>query len=163
MMISPKMQDTLNKQMNLEFYSSYLYLSMAAYFESVNLLGSAHWMKLQSKEEYEHALKFYGYLGEVGALVTLEKIEKPKAKWGSTLEVFEESLSHEMMITESINKLATLSVDEKDHASGLFLGWFIKEQVEEVNTVKMIIEKFKMLGDSKVSLYMLDKELGKRA
>jgi ferritin len=157
------MQDALNKQMNLEFYSSYLYLSMAAYFESVNLLGAAKWMKLQSKEEYEHALKFYDYLGEVGAAVSLDKIEKPKAKWASAVKVFEESVEHELMITESINKIATLAVSENDHASGIFLSWFIKEQVEEVNAVKQIVNKFNLLADSKGSLYMLDKELGKRA
>jgi len=162
MMISTKMQDALNKQMNAEFYSSYLYLSMAAYFESVNLYGAAHWMKLQSKEEYEHAIKFFGYLNEVGAVVALDKIEKPKAKWGSALKVFEESVAHEQMITDSINKLATQALNEKDHATGLFISWFVKEQVEEVNAVQMIVEKFRMLGDSKVSLYMLDKELGGR-
>ncbi|MBA4319256.1 MAG: ferritin [Flavobacterium sp.] len=161
-MISSKMQDALNKQMNVEFFSSYLYLSMAAYFESVNLLGAAKWMKLQSKEEYDHATKFFGYLTEVGARVTLDKMEKPKAEWTSVLNVYEESLAHEMMITDNINKLADLALSEKDHATGLFLGWFIKEQVEEVGAVQIIIEKYKMLGDSKVSLYMLDKELGKR-
>lgn len=163
MMISSKMQDALNKQMNLEFYSSYLYLSMAAYFESVNLLGAAHWMKLQSKEEYEHALKFFHYLSEVGAVVTLDKIDKPKAKWASAVKVFEEATDHEMMITDSINKMATLALNEKDHATGIFLSWFVKEQVEEVNSVQQIVNKFKLLADSKGSLYMLDKELGKRA
>ncbi len=162
MMISVKMQDALNKQMNVEFFSSHLYLSMAAYFENVNLLGAAKWMKLQSKEEYDHATKLFGYLTEVGARVTLDKIEKPKAEWTSVLNVFEESLSHEMMITDNINKLADQALSEKDHSTGLFLGWFVKEQVEEVGAVQMIIEKYKMLGDSKVSLYMLDKELGKR-
>jgi ferritin len=163
MMISAKMQDALNKQMNLEFFSSYFYLSMAAYFESVNLLGAAAWMKLQSKEEYEHASKFFHYLTEVGARVSLDKMDKPKAEWASVLAVFEESLSHEMMITDSVNKLADLALVEKDHSTGLFLGWFVKEQIEEVGAVQMIIQKYKMLGDSKVSLYMLDKELGKRA
>lgn len=163
MMISAKMHDALNKQMNLEFFSSYLYLSMAAYFESVNLLGAASWMKLQSKEEYEHAMKFYKFLTEVGGRVALDKMDKPKAEWASVLAVFEESLAHEIMITDSINKLADLALAEKDHATGIFLQWFVKEQVEEVGTVQIIIEKYKMLGDSKVSLYMLDKELGKRA
>lgn len=163
MMISTKMQDSLNKQMNLEFYSSYLYLSMAAYFDTIKMHGAANWMKLQSKEEYDHALKFMHYLGEVGASVSFEKIEKPKAKWGSALKVFEESLDHEMMITESINKLATQALNEKDHATGNFLAWFVKEQVEEVNAVQLILEKFELIGDSKGSLYMLDRELGKRA
>jgi ferritin len=163
MMIASKMQDALNKQMNLEFYSSYLYLSMAAYFEKTNLLGAAKWMQLQSKEEYEHALKFFGYLTEVGAVVSLDKIEKPKSEWGSAVKVFEESVSHELMITDSINKLATLAVSENDHATGIFLSWFVKEQVEEVNAVQQIVNKFTLLADSRGSLYMLDKELGKRA
>ncbi len=162
MLISTKMQDALNKQMNLEFYSSFLYLSMAVYFDTIKMHGAAHWMRIQSKEEYEHALKFMGYLGEVGASVTLEKIEKPKAKWGSALKVFEESLEHEMLITESINKIATLALNENDHATNGFVAWFVKEQVEEVNAVQLIIEKFELIGDSKGSLYMLDKELGKR-
>ena len=163
MMISKKMQDALNKQMNLEFYSSYLYLSMALYFDTIKMHGASYWMQLQSKEEYEHALKFMHYLGEVGASISLDKIEKPKAKWGSALKVFEESLEHEMMITDSINDIATLALNEKDHATGNFISWFVKEQVEEVNAVQLIIEKFELIGDSKGSLYMLDKELGKRA
>ena len=161
-MISKKMEESLNKQLNAELYSSYLYLSMAAYLESINLNGMAAWMKLQSTEEYEHGLKFYEYLGSVGARIKLEVINEPQFSWNNAGEVFEASLAHEKVITKNIYDLADLAIEEKDHATRNFLNWFVDEQVEEVATVTNIVEKFKMVADSKNSMYLLDKELGKR-
>lgn len=161
-MLSEKMLKELNDQINAEMFSSYLYLSMAAYFEHENWDGMAAWMKAQSSEEYEHALKFYKYINDLDKKVTLEAIEKPKTNWNSPLEVFEEALQHELYITDRINKLVALADKENDYATKLFLNWFVNEQVEEVSTVSKIIHKFKLVGDSKTSHYLLDRELGMR-
>jgi len=161
-MISKKMQDALNKQLNAELYSSYLYLSMAAHFESTNMKGFANWMSMQSTEEYDHAMKFYKYIIDVGAKVTLTTIDGPKGKWTSPKQAFEDALAHEKKITKMINELADLAVTEKDHASNIFLQWFVTEQVEEVASVEDIVNKFEMIGDNKSGLFMLDRELASR-
>ena len=148
-MISDKMQKALNEQINAELFSSYLYLSMAAYFESENWLGFAKWMQVQSQEEYSHAMKIFKYLNDVDGRVLLDGIEKPKSKWKSSLEVFEESYKHELYITERINSLVGLAVQEKDYSTNLFLNYFVNEQVEEVSTVAQIVHKFKLLNDNK--------------
>ncbi len=162
-MLSQKIADALNKQLNDELFSSYLYLSMAAYLETTPFEGFAHWMKLQSKEEYEHGMKFYSYISEVGGKVKLNAMEAPKSDWTDPQQVFEAALEHEYKITNSINNLVGLAVEEKDYATNLFLNYFVKEQVEEVASVIKIIEKFKMIGESKNGLFWLDKELKKRA
>lgn len=162
-MISDKMQKALNAQINAEIFSSYLYLSMAAYLESQNWSGMAAWMKAQSGEEYGHAMKIYGYLNEVDGTVILDAIEKPKATWKSPLQVFEEAYQHELEITKKINDLVGLAIEEKDYATNLFLNWFVTEQVEEIATVTKIINKFNLIGDNKTSLFLLDRELGMRA
>lgn len=162
-MISDKMQKALNAQINAEIFSSYLYLSMAAYLESQNWSGMAAWMKVQSGEEYGHAMKIYGYLNEVDGTVILDAIEKPKATWKSPLQVFEEAYQHELEITKKINDLVGLAIEEKDYATNLFLNWFVTEQVEEIATVTQIINKFNLIGDNKTSLFLLDRELGMRA
>jgi ferritin len=162
-MISEKMQKALNDQINAELFSSYLYLSMAAYFESENWNGFAGWMKVQSQEEYGHAMKFFKYLNDVDGKVVLEAIEKPKLEWKSPQEAFEESYKHELYITDRINKLVGLANDEKDYATNLFLNYFVTEQVEEVAIATQIIHKFKLIGDNKTSLYLFDRELGMRA
>ncbi|MEK6552736.1 MAG: ferritin [Bacteroidota bacterium] len=161
-MISDKMQKALNEQINAELFSSYLYLSMSVYFESENWLGFSKWMQVQSQEEYSHAMKFIKYLNDVDGRVLLDGIEKPKSKWKSPLEVFEESQKHELYITERINSLAGLAVQEKDYSTSLFLNYFITEQVEEVSTAAQIVHKFKLLNDNKTSLFLLDRELGMR-
>ena len=161
-MVSKKMQDALNKQLNAELFSSYLYLSMAAYFQSESLNGFAAWMTLQSTEEYAHGMKFYDFINDVGAKVELDTIDKPKNKWTSSKQVFEEALDHEKKITKMINELADLAVTEKDHATNIFLNWFVTEQVEEVATVEDIVDQFELIGDNKNGLFMLDRELGSR-
>jgi len=161
-MISEKMQKELNKQINEEMYSSYLYLAMSAYFKSENYDGFGAWMEKQSQEEYAHAMKFFGYLNDIGARVELEKIDKPDMEWKSPEDAFKGALKHEKHITACINKLTDLAYEEKDHATRGFLAWFIQEQVEEVATATAIVEKFKMIGDNKSALYMLDRELGSR-
>ncbi|MBN2571487.1 MAG: ferritin [Ignavibacteriales bacterium] len=161
-MISKKMDEALNKQLNAELFSSYLYLSMSAHFESIGFKGFANWMKLQSHEEYEHAMKFFNYILEVQGEVTLEKIETPKKKWESHLQVFEETLKHERFITASIKNLAVIAKSEDDFATSNFLQWFINEQIEEENNAQEILDKLKFVGDGKQGILFLDKELGSR-
>ena len=161
-MISKKMIDALNNHLNEEFYSSYLYLSIAAYFASKNLKGFANWFKVQSQEEYGHGLKFYGFIHQVGGKVNLKAIKAPKTNWKSILDVFAETLAHEKHITGLINKLVGQAIQEKEYATNNFLQWFVTEQVEEEATVEEIINKLEMIGDAKSGLFMMDRELGAR-
>jgi ferritin len=119
-------------------------------------------MELQAAEEYAHGMKFYKHINEMGGRAELQAIEKPKAEWSSLVQVFEEAHKHELYITERINNLVEVAAAEKDHATGIFLQWFVTEQVEEVAGVAQIVNDFHKIGDSKGSLYMLDRQLGKR-
>lgn len=161
-MINPKIEAALNKQLNEEFYSSYLYLSMSAFFERLNLAGFANWMKVQSQEEYSHAMKFYTYLMQKGGTAVLEQINKPVATWDSTLAVFEATYKHEQHISECVNSLVDLALEVRDHATNSFLAWFVNEQVEEEANVTKLIEELKMVGDNKTGLFMMDRELAQR-
>ena len=162
-MLKDKIQKALNAQMNLELSSSYLYLAMAAYFESENLNGFAHWMKIQSGEEYAHAMKIYGYINQRNGRVNLSKIEAPKSEWKDAVEVFAETLKHEQKVTKAIDDIVDLTITEKDHATNTYLQWFVTEQVEEEATAMNILDKIKMVGDNKNGLFLLDRELGMRA
>ena len=161
-MISTKMQEALNKQLNEELFSSYLYLSMATYFEEKNLKGFAHWFRIQSQEENMHGMKFFNFIVQKGGKVSLKQIETPKTDWNSILEVFTDSLKHEQKISGLINLLTELSMNEKDYATHTFLQWFITEQVEEEANVHELIQKLEMIGDNKSGLYLLDNELRSR-
>lgn len=161
-MISPKMEQALNKQVNAELYSAYLYLSMAAYFYSVNLNGFANWMMVQNLEETAHAMKFYHFINERGGRIQLDAIDKPAIEWSSPMEVFEKTLKHEEKVTSLINNLVDLAIAERDHASNAFLQWFITEQVEEEATASEIIQNLKMAGNDPQTLFMFDRELGAR-
>lgn len=161
-MISEKIQSALNEQLKEEFFSSYLYLSMAAYFEEKNLKGFAHWFRIQSQEENMHGIKFFNFIVQKGGKVSLKQIDAPKIDWNSILEVFTDSLKHEQKITGLINKLTELSMNEKDYATHTFLQWFITEQVEEEANVHELIQKLEMIGDNKSGLFLLDNELGSR-
>lgn len=161
-MISQKIQKALNQQLNEEFYSSYFYLSMSAYFESKDLQGFAQWFRLQADEEYAHAMKIFDYIYQIGGEVKLMKIDGPKTNWDSFLEVFQDTFEHEQKVTKSINDLLELSYAEKDHATINFLQWFVSEQVEEEATAMQNVKKMEMIGDDKAGLFMIDKELGGR-
>jgi ferritin len=161
-MFTEKMQEALNKQINAELYSSYLYLSMSAYFQSVSLSGFANWMRVQAQEELVHAMKFYDFVNERNGRVVLEKIEKPETEWKSAIEVFEHSLNHEQGVTRSINNLANLAVEERDHATQIFLQWFITEQIEEESSASDVLHKLKLTGGEGSGLFMLDRELATR-
>jgi ferritin len=161
-MISQKIQKALNEQLNEEFYSSYFYLSMSAYFESKDLQGFAQWFRLQADEEYAHAMKIFDYVYQIGGEVKLLKIDGPKTNWETFLEVFQDTFEHEQKVTKSINKLLELAYAEKDHATINFLQWFVSEQVEEEATAMQNVKKMEMIGDNGAGLFMLDKELGSR-
>jgi ferritin len=161
-MISKMMETALNKQINREFYSAFLYLSMSAYFETVNLKGFAKWMRVQAKEERAHAVKIYDYMIARGGRVSLEAIEAPKAKWASPDKVFEDAYAHEQKVTGMINGLVDLAIKEKDHATFEMLQWFVKEQVEEEQQTGEILAQIKILGDGIGHLFFLDHHLGKR-
>ncbi len=161
-MLKQKIEKSFNEQITEELFSSYLYLSMSAYFQSVNLPGFANWMRVQAQEELMHAMKFYDYINERRGRVLLKEIKTPQHEWKSPLEIFEDALKHEEYITEKINNLVDLSIKEKDHASNIFLQWFVNEQVEEEASADDIINRLKLVGDSKGGLFMLDRELGTR-
>jgi len=161
-MISKKMEAALNQQINAEFYSSYLYLDMAADFEAKNLPGFANWMKVQAQEEWGHGLKMYKYLNEQNSTVKLAAIECPPAEWKSPLDVFETVYQHEQEVTGRIHDLVTLAIGEKDYATQIFLQWFVSEQVEEEANALAIVEKLKMVGDSPQGLFMLEAHLAQR-
>ena len=155
-MISKKMQDALNGQVNAELYSAYLYLSMESYFRSKNMNGFAHWMRVQTQEEMSHVMKFYDFIDERGGRIVLKAIEGPTTEWDSPLAVFEAVYEHEQKVTGLINELVDLAIAEKDHATNSFLQWFVNEQVEEEANVDNILGKLKLINDNPHALLMLD-------
>ena len=161
-MISDRMQKALNGQLNAEIYSAYLYLSMNAYFKSANLDGFANWMYAQAQEEMLHAMKFYEFINQRGGRVILAAIGAPPTEWSSPLAVFEDTLKHEQKVTGLINGLVEVAMEEHDHATQIFLQWFVTEQVEEEESVGNVLEQLKLLGDAKGGLFMMDRELAKR-
>lgn len=161
-MINKAVQDAMNEQINKELFSSYLYLSMAAYFEDKNLPGFAKWMRVQEAEERAHAMKFYDFILERGGKVTLKAIDAPKTEWKSTMEVAEEVAAHEAKVTASINALYELALKEKDYPAQIMLQWFINEQVEEEKNAAEIVANLKLIEDRGTAVLMLDHRLGKR-
>ncbi|NIA14661.1 MAG: ferritin [Nitrospiraceae bacterium] len=162
-MLSEKMEKALNGQINAEFYSAYLYLSMAAYFDASNLKGFASWMRVQNQEETMHAMKLFDYVSGKGATVTLQPIEGPQTEWESPLAVFEATLEHERKVTGLINALVDTALDERDHATNIMLQWFVTEQVEEEASVDDVVQQLKLMANAPGGLFMLDRELGQRA
>ncbi len=162
-MISKAMQDAINEQIKNEFYSAYLYLSMAAHYEAANLKGFAHWMRAQAKEEQGHAMKFYDYLFDRGGCVTLQAIPQPPVEWKSSLDVFQQVYEHEQKVTGMIENLYALASEENDYASQIMLQWFITEQVEEEKNASDIVEQIKRVGEQGPTLMLLDRQLAARA
>jgi len=162
-MMSDKMQAAINKQINAELYSGYLYLSMASQFGSMSLPGFAHWMRAQAQEELFHAMKFFDYVCERGGVVTLQAIEGPPTEWESSLAMFEAAYEHEQKVTGMINDLVDLAIETKDHASNNFLQWYVAEQVEEEASADEVVQKLKLAGSEGGGLFMLDREMGQRA
>jgi len=162
MEISKELQDAINEQLNFELYSGYIYLSMAAYFEENLLDGMAHWMRIQAKEEYEHAERFWKFIAERGGRVVLAAIAGPKTEWASPLAAWEDAYNHELEVTKRINKIGEIAENEKDRATMTFLNWFYNEQVEEEEQTLKVVDLLKKIGDSTNALFMLDAQLGRR-
>jgi ferritin len=162
--MNPKIEAAINDQINAELYSAYLYLSMSSWFDSTGMKGFANWERVQAREEQDHALKFFDYLCARGGRAILKQIAAPPTIWKTPLEAFETQLDHELKVTDLINNLVNLAMEEKDHATVNFLQWFVSEQVEEEENARTILDQLKMISQEKGVglLYMLDKELAAR-
>jgi ferritin len=163
MKLSNKLEKALNDQINLEFVSAFAYLGMAAYFDHTAFTGFGQWMQLQSKEELDHAHRFFKYVVDRGGKVALEAIPQPKCNYKSPLEAFQVSLGHEQKVSAAICAIFELASADKDYATLSFLKWFLDEQVEEEKTVSEIIAKLELVGDSHSGLYQIDQQAGRRA
>jgi ferritin len=161
-MLSKTVCTALNKHMNIELFSAYLYLNMSAAVNEMGFKGVANWFNVQYQEEMTHFMKFYNYINSQGAQAVVDKMTKPASSFPSLLNAFQETLKHEQFITKCINDLTELAVKERDHATQIFLQWFVTEQIEEEENDREIIGKLKMLGDNGYGLLMLDNELGQR-
>lgn len=161
-MLSEKMNQALNDQIKWELYSGYLYLSMSAHLSHMGLSGFSSWMRYQAQEELLHGMKFYDYLNERGGKVELQQVEAPQSSWNTALEIFEQALEHEQLVTKRINDLVDVAMAERDHATNIFLQWFVTEQVEEEDNVGDIVNKLRLVGDGGNGLFMMDKELSLR-
>ena len=161
-MLSPKIQDALNEQINAEFWSAYLYLSMAMHFKAEGRDGLANWFSIQFKEEQAHAQIFMNYVNSRGGRVVLKPIAAVETSWDGPLAAFEATLAHEEKVTAMINNIYALAEAEHDYATRDRLNWFVSEQVEEEETARGIIDKVKLIGDNSMGLYMIDQELGAR-
>ena len=161
-MLTPSMQSALNAQVNAEYYSSYLYLSMAAYCEEINLKGFANWFRVQVQEEMLHTMKFFEFILDRRGKVELKSIDGPPTKWEQPQAIFDASLEHEQSVSQRINKLADLAVKESDHATHAFLEWFITEQVEEEASVDQIVQQLRLNNNNPAGLFMIDRELAQR-
>jgi len=161
-MLSVKMEEALNNQVNAELYSSYFYLSMSSCCESISLSGCAAWMRAQAQEELYHGMKIYDYINERGGRAIMAAIDQPPTDWDAVQRVFDDVLAHEIKVTGLINDLMNLAIDERDHATSSFLRWFIDEQVEEEASVGAVVDKLKMIGQDGNGLFVLDRELGQR-
>jgi ferritin len=161
-MLNKTVQNAINDQIKHEFYSSYLYLSMSAYFETLSLPGFARWMRVQSQEEHEHAMKFFDFVNDRGGTVELQALDQPPGEFQSPLDVFQQALEHERKVTALIHGLYELALKESDYATQTLLQWFITEQVEEEKNATQIVEQLKMTGGEPSSLLLLDRELAGR-
>ena len=161
-MISQKIQDAINAQINAEFWSAYLYLAMGMHFEAEGRTGIANWFRIQFKEEQAHAEIFINYLLSRGGHVVLKPIEEVPSSWASPLAAFEDTLAHEEKVTALINKLYALAESEHDYATRGKLDWFVAEQVEEEETANQLVERLRLIGSDNLALYMLDQELATR-
>ena len=160
--MNDKVFKALNEQIKHEFYSSMLYLSIASYLENIPLEGMAKWFRKQSEEEHEHAMKLYDYILDRNMHVDLQAIEKPNVKFSSVQEVFDLALQHEKKVTHWIHQLWELAFNEKDHATHVFLEWFISEQVEEEKNANDNFDQIVLIGDDKAALFVLDQNFAKK-
>lgn len=161
-MLKENVERALNDQIDAEVGSAWLYFSMAAWFQWKNLPGMANWMRVQGQEELTHAQKFYDFVLARGGRVRLGTIEAPQGEWESPLAAFEAALKHEQWITSRIDDLTVLATEGRDHATRIFLEWFVTEQVEEEASAEEVVQKLRLLGDSGPGLFLLDREMATR-
>lgn len=161
-MLNNKIQDAINAQINAEFYSAYLYLSMSAHFESAGLPGIANWFKVQFQEEQAHATIFMNYVYQRGGRVILAAIDAVPTEWADAADAFRATLEHERKVTAMINSLYTLAIEQQDYATRDRLTWFVNEQVEEEDNCRQLIDKLALIGNNGMGLYMIDRELATR-
>lgn len=162
-MVSKKLETAINEQINAEFWSAYLYLSMSVHFANEGLPGFANWFKVQFQEEQDHAMKLINYLISKGNKVKLKPIEGVDTKWDSLLAAFDDTLEHEKVVTGMINNLVSIARSENDYATENILQWFVSEQVEEEETAQEMIDSLKLIGDNGFGIYTMDKELAARS
>ncbi len=160
--MNDKIEKMLVDQMNFEMYSAYVYMAMAAYLDSIDMTGFAHWMKIQTQEEMYHSIKMYNYIVERGGRPVWAEIPKPEVEYSSVKAVFEEALKHEKVVTSRINKLMDAAIEESDHASRSFLNWYVDEQVEEEAHADEMVKKLTMIDGHPQGMFMMDKEMGAR-
>ena len=161
-MLSKTMEDALNEQLNKEMYSAYLYMAMSAHSSHIGLPGFANWFMVQYKEEMDHAMKIYRYINDQGGKVKLRAIDEPPSEFEDAMDMFQKTLKHEQFITKSIHELMDLAIQERDHATQIFLQWFVTEQIEEEGNDNEIIAKLELAGKEGNGLFMIDKELAAR-
>ena len=161
-MIKKAMENVLNKQINAEFHSAYLYLSMSAYFQTIGMAGFANWMRVQYQEELAHATRFFDYVNERNGSVSLAPIAEVPVTFSGILDVYEQTLVHEQEVTSLINKLMDTAIQESDHATRSFLQWFIDEQVEEEANVEQILDNLRLIKGEGQGLLMMDREMKAR-
>ena len=161
-MLTKKLQDALNEQINKEFFAEYLYLSMSAYLESIEMEGFANYFNVQAQEEHFHAMKMFNFVHDKGGRVILKSLKEPKSEYTSVVNVIEESLEHERYVTKSINELMDVAIKENDHSVKSFLEWYVDEQVEEEATISKLLAKLKLIKGEGFGLLTLDSQLGAR-
>ena len=161
-MLTNKLQDALNEQINKEFFAEYLYLSMSAYLESIEMEGFANYFNVQAQEEHFHAMKMFNFVHDKGGRVILKSLKEPKSEYTSVVNVIEESLKHERYVTKSINELMDVAIKENDHSVKSFLEWYVDEQVEEEATISRLLAKLKLINGEGFGLLTLDSQLGAR-
>lgn len=161
-MISKQMTAAINKQINAEIYSAYLYISMSSYSTLKGLKGTANWLFIQAQEEMTHALRMYQYVNSQGGHAVMSAIDQPPSEFESLKKIFEDTLEHEKKVTAMINDLMNLAVKEKDHATEVFLQWFVNEQVEEEENANDVLARVNLAGEQGNGLFMVDNELAAR-
>lgn len=161
-MLSKKLLEGLNDQINFEFYSSYTYLAMAGYCESIDLSGFANFFRVQAKEELDHAMKLYDYVYQKNGSVVLEQVNKPQGDYDGIIDVFEKGYEHEQLVTRKIYELTDIAYEEREHSTISLLKWFIDEQVEEENNFNSLVKRVRRVEDNPAGLYLMDDELATR-
>lgn len=161
-MLSKKLLEGLNDQINFEFYSSYTYLAMAGYCESIDLTGFANFFRVQAKEELDHAMKLYDYVYQKNGTVKLEQVDEPKGDFDGVIDVFVKGYEHEQLVTKKIYELTDIAYEEREHSTISLLKWFIDEQVEEENNFNSLVKRVRRVEDNPAGLYLMDDELATR-